>query len=137
MHPEFDGQLLQTLDETQSPTVMPNISRTMPAAFLYYLDRPERKWSIRGGGMNIGRDMENDLQITEKWVSKNHCRIICRKKPDHPDYQYFLEDFSRFGTFIYQDGHWKQVHNQEVPLESGLQISFGSYQGQILAFVVE
>jgi hypothetical protein len=59
------------------------------------------------------------LQIAEKWVSKNHCRIICRKNPDYPDYQYFLEDFSRFGTFIYQDGHWKQVHNQEVPLESG------------------
>ena len=109
----------------------------MPAAFLYYLDRPERKWSIRGGAMNIGRDMENDLQITEKWVSKNHCRIICRKNADYPDYQYFLEDFSRFGTFIYQDGHWKQVHNQEVPLESGLQIRFGSCQGQILAFVVE
>jgi hypothetical protein len=137
MHPEFDGQLLQTLDETQSPTVMPNVSRTMPAAFLYYLDRPERKWSIRGGGMNIGRDMENDLQIAEKWVSKNHCRIICRKNADYPDYQYFLADFSRFGTFIYQDGHWKQVHNQEVPLESGLQIRFGSHQGQILAFVVE
>ncbi|AVQ72302.1 hypothetical protein MTo_03570 [Microcystis aeruginosa NIES-1211] len=137
MHPEFDGQLLQTFDETQSPTVMPNVSGTMPAAFLYYLDHPERKWSIRGGGMNIGRDMENDLQVPEKWVSKNHCRIICRKKPDDSDYQYFLEDFSRFGTFIYQDGHWKQVHNQEVPLESGLQIRFGSYQGQILAFVVE
>ncbi|MFN9671764.1 MAG: CHAT domain-containing protein [Microcystis sp.] len=137
IHPEFDVQLLQTLDETQSPTVMPNVSGTMPAAFLYYLDRPERKLSIRGGAMNIGRDRENDLQIAEKWVSKNHCRIICRKKADYPDYQYFLEDFSRFGTFIYQDGHWKQVHNQEVPLESGLQIRFGSHQGQILAFVVE
>ncbi|MDY7049393.1 MAG: CHAT domain-containing protein [Microcystis panniformis WG22] len=137
MHPEFDGQLLQTLDETQSPTVMPNVSGIMPAAFLYYLDRPERKWSIRGGAMNIGRDMENDLHIAEKWISKNHCRIICRKNADYPDYQYFLEDFSRFGTFIYQDGYWKQVHNQEVPLESGLQIRFGSHQGQILEFVVE
>ncbi|MGV2388738.1 MAG UNVERIFIED_CONTAM: hypothetical protein LVR29_11980 [Microcystis novacekii LVE1205-3] len=61
MHPEFDGQFVQTLDETQSPTVMPHISRTMPACFLI-LSRscPKRKWSIRGGAMNIGRDMEND-----------------------------------------------------------------------------
>jgi hypothetical protein len=137
MHPEFDGQLLQTFDDTQLPTLIPNISGTMPSAFLRYPDRPERKWQIRGGGMNIGRDMENDFQIAEKWVSKSHCRIICRKTPDNPEYQYFLQDSSRFGTFICQDGNWQQVHNQEVPLKSGLQIRFGSSQGQTLEFVIE
>jgi predicted component of type VI protein secretion system len=81
--------------------------------------------------------MENDLQIAEKWVSKSHCRIICRKTPDNPEYQYFLQDSSRFGTFICQDGNWQQVHNQEVPLKSGLQIRFGSSQGQTLEFVIE
>jgi hypothetical protein len=136
MHPEFDGQLLQP-DDTQLPTIIPNPSGTMPSAWLCYLDRPERKWPIRGGLLRVGRDMENDCQIAEKWVSKNHCKIICRKTPDNPDYQYFLEDFSRFGTFICQGGHWKQVHNQEVPLQSGLQIRFGSSQGQILEFVIE
>jgi hypothetical protein len=136
MHPEFDGQLLQP-DDTQLPTIIPNPSGTMPSACLRHIDRLERKWPIRGGLLRVGRDIENDCQIAEKWVSKNHCKIICRKTPDNPDYQYFLEDFSRFGTFLYQDGHWKQVHNQEVPLQSGLQIRFGSYQGQILEFVIE
>jgi CHAT domain/FHA domain len=141
MHPEFDGQLLQPFEEsiTELPTnITSNFKRdSMPSAFLRCLDYPERLWHIRGGLLRAGRDIENDFQIAEKWVSKRHCEIICRKTADKSEYQYFLRDFSRFGTFIYQDGIWKQIHHQEVPLRSGLQLRFGSSQGQTLEFIIE
>ena len=35
------------------------------------------------------------------------------------------------------DGNWQKIHAQEFPLQSGMQIKFGSEQGQILEFRID
>jgi hypothetical protein len=141
MHPEFDGRLLKSLDDgiTELPTSsnLDLAREAIPPAYLRCIDGPERLWHVRGGLMRVGRHEDNDCILLERWVSQRHCEIICRKSDTTGEYQYYLRDFSRFGSFIQQEGNWKQVHHQETPLRSGLQIRFGSPNGQILEFVIE
>ncbi len=126
-----------------------------------------RVWRIRGGLMRVGRRQENDLVIQERWVSQNHAEIICRDDltTQQAGPTYFLRDFSRYGTLILLPDHsigreassngsnssatasltlndhrilgWQKIHHQEVPLQSGIQLKFGSPQGQTLEFVIE
>lgn len=100
-------------------------------------------------------------------MSQNHAEIICRDDITTPTAgpTYFLRDFSRYGTLILLPDHstgreasnngsnaagttsltrteprilgWQKVHHQEVPLQSGIQLKFGSPQGQTLEFVIE
>lgn len=141
MHPDFNGQLLQPL--TEGITELPENSLTWigreRAAFVRLLGSATKVWPIRGGLMRVGRRQENDLVICEKWVSQRHAEIICRderidtKAPP----KYFLRDFSRFGTLILGNAGWQKVHHQEFPLQSGMQLKFGSSQGQIWEFIIE
>ncbi len=77
--------------------------------------------------------------IHEQWVSQNHAEIICRHDvtAQDPGPTYFLRDFSRYGTLILRGDGWQRIYHQEVPLQSGSQLKFGSTHGQTLEFVIE
>ncbi|MDY7012065.1 MAG: CHAT domain-containing protein [Cyanobacteriota bacterium] len=141
MHPEFEGELLQPLEPiiTTLPTVQPdNLNSFRPMALLRSLDEAERIWPIQGGSMRVGRRRGNDLEIEEPWVSQEHARIFCREMGlDARETHYFLEDDSSYGTLILGSRGWQKVHRQETRLESGMQIKFGSLQGQALEFIVK
>jgi len=137
LHPEFDGRLLGPPDEgvTELPGDVPI------HACLRSLETQPRIWSIGTGRIRVGRSegKGNDLIIPEQWVSQNHAEIFCRNTGvgDAAVPDYFLRDFSRYGTYVSTAGDWQRVHNQEVHLQSGVQIKFGSSQGQALEFIIE
>lgn len=141
MHPEFDGELIQPLQEgiTELPTTLSNRwENAHPVAFLRSMSETSKVWRIRGGLMRVGRRQENDLVIQEQWVSQKHAEIISReilRSDGQP--LYFLRDFSRYGTLISSAEGWQKIHHEEVPLQSGVQIKFGSAYGQALEFVIE
>jgi hypothetical protein len=142
MHPQFDGELIQPIEEgiTQLPTTIPSMTdEHFPVAYLHSLEPEDKVWRIYGGLMRVGRHPENDLVLQERWVGRRHAEIICRETSSNTKVQftYFLRDFSRFGTLVYSEGEWHKVHHQEVPLLSGVQLKFGSTQGQIIEFVIE
>ena len=142
MHPEFDGELIKPINEgiTELPVMPPNLTRkSLPIAYIRSLEEKDKMWRIRGGIMRVGRRQNNDLVIQERWVSQQHAEIICREISSDSNYQdsYFLRDFSRFGTLINTSGKWRKIHHQEVTLQSGDQIKFGSTYGQILEFIIE
>ncbi|PSF38577.1 hypothetical protein C7H19_03445 [Aphanothece hegewaldii CCALA 016] len=140
MHPEFDGVLLEPNNAgiTELPDLPLNIEQPLfPVACLRPLKNPHKVWPINGGLMRLGRQSENDLVIEEKWVSHKHGEIFCREVLANSGYQYFFKDYSRFGTFISTNGEWQKIHHQEIPLESGVQLRFGSLSGQILEFCIE
>jgi len=93
--------------------------------------------------MRVGRDRgENDLVLQEDQggVSRKHAVIFCRQPQPNSNeaLSYFLEDFSRFGTWMLEPGldarNWRKVHRQEVPLQPGTQLKFGSSQNEVLEF---
>ena len=144
MHPEFDGKLIKSVDEgiTELPVMPPSKDKDVRpklVASIRSVDNISKVWNIRGGLMRVGRRRENDLVIQEKWVSQNHAQIICREVFAGQDLEksYFLRDFSRYGTFLYTSQGWQRIHHQEVALNSGVQIKFGSTYGQALEFVVK
>ncbi|MDJ0707423.1 MAG: CHAT domain-containing protein [Leptolyngbyaceae cyanobacterium MO_188.B28] len=145
MHPEFDGELVPPPRE--SMTALPSESGAwlggqMEVASIRSVDQPDTVWPIYGGLMRVGRLPDNDLVISEPWVSQKHAEIFRRNtqsadSPDEFKATYFLRDFSRYGTFFREAEGWKQVHRQEVPLNAGTQLRFGSSRGQLLEFIVE
>ncbi|MDJ0555478.1 MAG: CHAT domain-containing protein [Microcoleaceae cyanobacterium MO_207.B10] len=141
MHPEFNGQLIQVFDElvTQLPTNSPTwIGSSTSRAFLRSQDSNSQIWFIWAGMIRVGRSQENDVVILERWVSQKHAEIFCRCLPDENiEPIYFLRDFSRYGTLIYQSNSWQRIHRDEVAIESGTLIKFGSSQGQAFEFVIE
>lgn len=142
MHPEFDGELIKPIGEgtTELPGLTPSwIGKSQPEASLRSLEGSSKIWPIRGGLMRVGRRQENDLVIQEQWVSQKHAEIICRDSflGDDGLPTYFLRDFSRFGTLILGPQGWQKVHHQEVPLQPGVRLKFGSTQGQTLEFIIE
>ena len=88
----------------------------------------------------LGRiNANNDIAIEEPWISKQHAKIFCRneKKDGKTIPTYFISDNSRFGTLIFDHDCWQNIHRQEVPLRSGMQIKFGCSQGETFEFIVE
>ena len=141
MHPEFEGELIKPLGEgiTELPTVLPGGKKTLvPKASLCSLDS-DRAWEIQGGLMRVGRRPDNDLVIQERWVSQNHAEIFYREtflgSKSAPSY--FLRDFSRYGTLLSQGENWQKVHHQEILLQPGVKLKFGSSQGQMLEFKID
>jgi hypothetical protein len=139
MHPEFDGELIQSLD--RAITEIPYIPQVIPTAYIRSIgfeDQPD--CSIENGLMRVGRAIENDLVIIEPWVSQRHAEIIYRSR-SMTDLSgvYYLRDLSRFGSYVFDDldGKWLKVHAQEFPLRSGMQLRFGSEQGQLLEFRID
>lgn len=159
MHPQFEGELIKPIEEgiTELPPMTPSwVGTPAPVAYLRSLGSTAQVWRIRGGLMRVGRRQENDLVIQEQWVSQHHAEIICRDDFNGSEARptYFLRDFSRYGTFILAPDQvhpgvnqvlggrngvrgWQRINHQEVPLQSGIQLKFGSSQGQTLEFVIE
>ena len=144
MHPEFDGELLKPIGI--SPTRIPDGAETQlreketHVACLKSL-KTSKVWRIHGGFMRVGRDnRKNDLILEEDeaGVSREHAVIFRRQnsQSSEADSSYFLEDISRFGTWMLQPDGWQKVHRQEVPLSSGTQLKFGSSQNETMEFIV-
>jgi hypothetical protein len=142
MHPEFNGQLLQYLEDikTELPANSPTwLGRSLPIAYLRSPIETSRIWLISAGIMRVGRGEENDIAIPESWVSQKHAEIFCRNSivTGKTEYNYFLRDFSRYGTLILVGDNWQRIHHQEFALKSGMQLKFGSSQGQPLEFIID
>lgn len=142
MHPEFNGQLIKTFEKitTELPTILPKLHQNnLPNAYICYADQPQIMWRFKGNLMRIGRGMENDVVMGEKWVSSKHGEIICREHPAFDNkYLYYYKDFSRFGTFIYDlEQNVQKIHHQEIILQSGFKLQLGSDTGQVLKFMIE
>jgi hypothetical protein len=139
MHPEFNGELIRPL--TEAITEIPSIPQSIPTAYLRSLSfHTNPDFRIDCGFMRVGRSSDNDLVIVEPWVSQRHAEIIYRSisMTIPGNGIYYLRDSSRFGSYVLNsDGKWLRVHSQEFPLQSGMQIKFGSEDGQVLEFRIE
>ncbi|AFZ00325.1 CHAT domain-containing protein [Calothrix sp. PCC 6303] len=131
MHPEFDGRVLRGLDEdvTQFPadTLAP-AEYIMPKAYLRAISGEEAKWTLKKRATRIGRTAENDIVIPDLLVSRQQAQIICVVPFGEATLvpTYVLRDESSYGTFISRSGSWERIHRQEIPLEPGMQLRFGS-----------
>ncbi|MBD0270177.1 MAG: FHA domain-containing protein, partial [Cyanobacteria bacterium Co-bin8] len=138
MHPQFDGVILEAprRDVTRLPG---EEGQTKKFAAVRSVEDPARVWPIYGGLMHVGRLPDNDLVIPEPWVSGQHAEIFCRNVSVGGQTQatYFLRDRSRFGTYCYLEGIWQHIHQQEVALNLGAQLRFGSHEGRLLEFIIE
>ncbi len=142
MHPEFNGELVKPLEEgtTELPRNSPTqVRQKLPPAYLRLLGSMDKTWPIQGGMMRVGRRVENDLVIQEQWVSQKHAEIFYRDitTEDRTETAYFLRDFSRYGTLVFDGDQWQKVHHQELQLRSGTKLKFGSSQGQTLEFFID
>ncbi len=135
MHPEFDGELIKPV--TDAITEMPFFPDDLPMACLRSLITATQNFPIQSGLMRVGRSDENDLIIPETWVSKKHAEIMYRNSNNNEDSSYFLRDFSKFGTMVQTNQGWQKIHHQELRLETGMNLKFGSDQGQALEFFTE
>ncbi|MBE9100001.1 CHAT domain-containing protein [Vacuolonema iberomarrocanum] len=137
MHPEFDGELLRSplegtteMPESPSNWVEPNI----PAASLRPLETSGSGWPIQGGRMRIGGLDTNDLVLRGAGVSRQHAEIFYRDCAIEGGMKsgYFLRDFSRYGTLMLMDNRWYRIHRQEIPLQSGTRLCFGTHRVEFL-----
>ncbi len=140
MHPEFNGQLVRPIED--SVTELPGISSdkgVVIKAYLRSVGVPKTIWRLNDSIMRVGRLGENDLIVKEKWVSQKHAEIICRNSITDKGLEsaYFLRDYSRFGTLVLSGKGWQKIHHQEVQLQSGDLLKFGSPQGQSVEFILE
>lgn len=139
LHPQFQGQLLEPL--FQMVTRMPGLDETPSCqmAAIRSLDQQTTTWPIQGGMMRVGRLPDNDLVISEPWVSGQHAEIFSRNLGGSgaSDATYFLRDISRYGTYYYDGASWQQVHREEIPLVTGTHLRFGSLEGKPMEFVLE
>lgn len=139
MHPEFDGELLNSIDQgiTQLPEdSISGIGKRPLTAALRSLSTPEQVWQLQTRLVRVGRLAENDIVVAEPWVSQRHAEIFCRQA-DFGSTTFFLRDNSRYGTLLSASDQWQNVHLQEVPLQSGMRLKFGSSKGQVFEFIVE
>jgi hypothetical protein len=138
MHPEFNGELLGLTDQgiTQLPEdTVSGIEPPLRAA-LRSLSTPGQAWQVRHRLVRVGRLAENDIVIAEPWVSQRHAEIFCRQAY-LGNTTFFLRDNSRYGTLLLESDHWQNIHLQEIPLQSGMRLKFGSHKGQTFEFIVE
>jgi pSer/pThr/pTyr-binding forkhead associated (FHA) protein len=99
-----------------------------------------KTWSLRPGVTRIGRTTDNDIVIPEPSVSKRHAEILSRNTltGSTPVRTYYLQDLSTYGTtWVLLANAWQQIHRQEVPLQSGMQLKFGSTKSQPWEFIIE
>lgn len=141
LHPEFDGQLLRTLDEsvTEMPQTTSEPRLSIPTASLRKLEKEGSNYLLLSPTTRIGRTTENDIVIPDLSVSRRHAQIICRDSFTSVAsvYNYFLRDDSTYGTLISQSGEWTRINHQEVPLESGMQLKFGSKSSDTWEFTIQ
>ncbi|BAY45288.1 FHA domain containing protein [Scytonema sp. HK-05] len=143
LHPDYNGELIKSFDEgiTELPeTSIPGIASMLNHACLRSLSPGGRTWSLRPGVTRIGRTTDNDIVIPEPSVSKRHAEILSRNTltGSTPVRTYYLQDLSTYGTtWVLLANVWQQIHRQEVPLQSGMQLKFGSTKSQPWEFIIE
>jgi CHAT domain/FHA domain len=140
MHPEFNGQLVRPIED--SITELPGLFGEKGVSLKAYLRSvgvPRKVWKLNEAIMRVGRLGENDLVVKEKWASQKHAEIICRNSVTEKGLEsaYYLRDYSRFGTLVLTAKGWQKIHHQEIELQSGDLIKFGSPQGQAVEFILE
>jgi CHAT domain/FHA domain len=139
MHPEFEGELVRPIAE--AITEMPSVPQSIPAAYMRSLSfHTNPDFPISSGRMRVGRSTDNDLVINEPSVSKRHAEIIYRSasNADPNSGVYYLRDASSYGSYVLtREQQWVKVHDREFLLQSGMQIKFGSENGQILEFRID
>ncbi len=140
LHPYYDGELIKTFDDgiTELPeTSIPGIANRFPPAALRSAGKV---WRLRPGVNRIGRTADNDIVIPEPSVSRLHAEILSRNTliGTSSAQVYYLNEKSTYGTtWILESGSWRQVHHEEVPLVSGMQLKFGSTRSQTWEFIIE
>lgn len=143
LHPDYNGELIKSFDEgiTELPeTSIPGIASMLNHACLRSLSPGGRTWSLRPGVTRIGRTTDNDIVIPEPSVSKRHAEILSRNTltGSTPVRTYYLQDLSTYGTtWVLLANTWQQIHRQEVPLQSGMQLKFGSTKSQPWEFIID
>ncbi len=141
LHPNFNGELIKSFDEgiTELPeTAIPGIPSSIPIASLRSLEGGAT-WLLQTGVTRIGRTKGNHIVIPEPSVSGHHAEIFSRNnfRGATLGRTYHLQDLSRFGTWILGSKGWQQILREEVPLKSGMQLKFGSSQGETWQFMIE
>ncbi|MBP5971335.1 CHAT domain-containing protein [Brasilonema sp. CT11] len=143
LHPDYDGELIKNFDEgiTELPeTSIPGIASLVSNACLRSLSPGGKTSLLRPGITRIGRTGDNDIVIPEPSVSKRHAEILCRNSLTGATAvrTYYLQDLSTYGTtWVFRSNGWQQIHRQEVPLQSGMQLKFGSTRSQPWEFIVD
>jgi hypothetical protein len=139
MHPDYDGELLRSDEDgiTTTDTYIPDIPKSFPLAYLRSQEGEIR--NLRVGINHIGRIATNDIVIPEAWVTRErHAEIFCRNNQGKPNPRiFFLRDSSANGTWIKLPQGWQQIFHEEIPLEPGMELKFGSNKGQVWVFIVE
>jgi len=134
-HPQASGMLLTAdLAVTQLPTALPQPAQ----AVVRCLETPSQRWCLQNGRLRVGRFPDNDLVMTEAWVSKYHAEILWRQSPGEGlgSGGYYLRDVSRYGTYYFDGQSWRHLHQQEVALALGTPLQFGNRQGEIMEFIL-
>ncbi len=142
LHPEFEGELVRSYEDgiTELPedTSMPGIASLLPSACL---KSGSITYTLQTGGVTrIGRTPDNDIVIPEPSVSRHQAEILCRNTFTGATNvrTYYLKEQSTYGTtWILRPTGWQQIHRQEVALEAGMQLKFGSTRSQPWEFIVE
>ncbi|NMG10227.1 CHAT domain-containing protein [Brasilonema sp. UFV-L1] len=143
LHPDYNGELIRNFDEgiTELPeTSIPGIGSLLSNACLRSLSPGGKTLQLRPGVTRIGRTPDNDIVISEPSVSKRHAEILFRNTltGSSPVRTYYLQDLSTYGTtWVLRANTWQQIHRQEVPLQSGMQLKFGSTKSQPWEFIID
>lgn len=140
MHPEFNGKLLSDTEPeiTRIPEDIISSAAQRPVkAKLRSLSTPGKIWQWQDRSMRVGRTRENDIVLDDKvWVSQNHAEIFTRQA-SLGGTNFFLSDYSTFGTLVWDSEQWQNVHRQEVQLQSGMRLKFGNSKDETFEFIVE
>ncbi|MBD2777088.1 CHAT domain-containing protein [Iningainema tapete] len=144
LHPDYDGELIRNFDEgiTELPeSSLLGMANQLPPATLRSLSSSGQTCMLRPAVTRIGRTTDNDIVISEPWVSKHHAEILCRNINSGTTKvrSFHLQDLSTYGTWILRPRSdiWQQIHRQVVPLDSGMQLKFGSSKSQPWEFQIE
>jgi hypothetical protein len=145
LHPDFNGELIKSFDEgnTELPdTAIPSMTGEVPTGYLRSLSPGGQAWPLRSAGVTrIGRTRDNDIVIPEPSVSRRHAEILCRHTfiGSSPMRTYSLQDVSTHGTtWLLSPNGWQQILREEVVLQPGMQLKFGSStRGDIWEFMID
>jgi FHA domain/CHAT domain len=144
LHPQFNGEILQNVDDysvaNERLADIPEEIYFQPKASLRSSDG--LSYNLQNGVTYIGRAGNNNIIIPELSVSKHHAEIFFRitlTGNTPPTITYFIKDVSTYGTtwIVESDSSLQQISGKEVPLQSGMQLKFGSTRSQTWVFTID
>jgi CHAT domain/FHA domain len=146
LHPQFNGEILQNFDDGN--TILPTLDTSIPEYINFKSKATLRSlsgglsYNLQNGITYIGRGGNNYIVIQELSVSKRHAEIFFRLTQTGntaPVRTYFIKDVSTYGTtwIVDSNSSLQQIPGKEVPLQSGMQLKFGSTRSQTWVFTIE